>query len=204
MALPTMLQNQQKCMTSPLADRKAVSIQYQSVEKQLPPPRILTKPLKRRSQQSWWPAQIGVYHRRSATYFQNEENKTRKLHHDQNVVSYSHDVILVWKFLKFGIHWTKQPQHSYIPSSVNVFPIVDCASGFTALLLRAPIVEIQKTFASGKLHPFTRTSRGYSLLHVRRSFSNCLKPANCLCSWLRASIEPTSFVSSCNMGWSPI
>ncbi|KAH4055374.1 hypothetical protein HBH98_056120 [Parastagonospora nodorum] len=159
----------QKCMTSPLAGRQTVSIQYQSVGKQLSSPRIRTRQLKRQFQQSWWPAQIGVYHRRSVTYFQNEENKARKPHHDENVVSNSHEVILAWKFLKFGIHWTKQQEYSYIPSSINVFPIVDCDMQFYGLLNRATIVEIQQTFTSGRLHPFTRNSFGGSLLHMAAS-----------------------------------
>jgi hypothetical protein len=199
MVLPAMLQNQQKCMTSPLADRQAVSIQYQSVGKQLSSPRIRTRRLKRQFQQSWWSAKIGVYHRLSVTYFQDEENKARKPHHDQNVVSNSHEVILAWRFLKLGIHWTRQHQYSYIPSSINVFPIVDCSMQFYELFRRATIVEIQQTFTSGKLHPFTRTSAGFSLLHVRRSCLNRSKPANCLCRWLRAGTEPMSSSSSCNM-----
>ncbi|KAH4004438.1 hypothetical protein HBI56_178990 [Parastagonospora nodorum] len=169
MVLPAMLQNQQKCMTSPLADRQAVSIQYQSVGKQLSSPRIRTRSLKRQFQQSWWSAQIGVYHRRSVTYFQNEENKARKPHHEQNFVSKSQEVILAWKLLKFGIRWTRH-QYSYIPSSINVFPIVDCDVQFYGLLDRATIVEIQQTFTSGRLHPFTRNSLGFSLLHMAAGY----------------------------------
>lgn len=204
MALPAMLQSQQKCMTSPLADRQTVSIQYQFVGKQLSPPRIRTRSLKHRFHQSRWSDQFGVYYSRSVTYFQNEENKARKPHDDQNIVSNRHEVLLAWKFLRFGIYWTRHYQYSCIPLSINVFPIIDCAANLYGSLRRAPIVEIQKTFGSGVLHPFARDSRGFSLLHVRRSYSNCLRNANYLCSGLRTSTAPMSFVSSCNMDWSPI
>jgi hypothetical protein len=75
---------------------------------------------------------------------------------------------LIWRYVSFGLQWTRQNPYGSIAFSLRVYPVVDSFSRpIYDCLWNGSVYEIQQMISSGTLHPFTRDSGGESLLHVR-------------------------------------
>jgi hypothetical protein len=123
--------------------------------------------LKSQHWESRWLQPLGIRYRGSMQYLRHEHNEALGPRYEEDdIVHESQEVLLTWSVLKVGIHWTKRYPKSQISWSLSTFPIVAFFGKTWELLRTASIIEIQRTFASGCLHPFTRDKDGHSLLHV--------------------------------------
>jgi hypothetical protein len=173
-AIPGLLQNQHAYMTvctqlaqNPLLTQAST---ISTAGSELRPSRKISssRTFKRQIWASSSLERFGIYRWKSAQYIRCESDK-RYGHQNttDDIISTSYDLVLNWRFLKYGVQWVRQYPCGYIPSSLNVYPIVENIDmSFHELIESAPISKVQRMFSSGALHPFIRNTSGWSLLHV--------------------------------------
>jgi hypothetical protein len=112
---------------------------------------------------------FGIHQRVSMQYFQHGKRGRHKKDTTANdTISQSREILLIWRYVSFGLQWTRQNPYGSIAFSLRVYPVVDSFFGsIDDYMENASIYEIQQMISSGTLHPFTRDSKGESLLHVR-------------------------------------
>lgn len=172
---PSLLQNQQACMTMcsqiaqqpTFAQAPAISINDQELycpSREATKLKTFRRQFKVSSTLEWF----GIYQQKSVHYVRHEGNMTcDRQNTTNNTVSTSHEVNLDWKLLRYGFRWTRQYPYGCIASSISLYPVVENLYGLDIVrFLSGSLREVQQKFSSGALHPFTRDVSGKSLLHV--------------------------------------
>jgi hypothetical protein len=122
---------------------------------------------------------FGIHQRVSMQYFRHGKRGRHKKNTTANdTISESREILLTWRYVSFGLQWTRKIPYGSIAFSLRVYPIVDDFGPINDDMWKASIYEIQQMISSGTLHPFMRNSRGQSLLHVRCLIGRCLHNAN--------------------------
>jgi hypothetical protein len=84
-----------------------------------------------------------------------------------NVIATSHESVLNWSFLRFGVQWIRRYPYGPIAVSLSLYPVIENLwFDNYEFIATASVSEIQKAFSSGALHPFARDLYGHSLLLV--------------------------------------
>jgi hypothetical protein len=111
---------------------------------------------------------FGIYQRKFEHIARHTQNKTRETEGAaDDVIATSHELILNWAFLKYGLKWVRRYPYGPIATSLDLYPVVPTLWGDSyKLIANASISEIQTRFSLGAPHPFARDHRGNSLLHV--------------------------------------
>jgi hypothetical protein len=111
---------------------------------------------------------FGIYQRKFEHIARHTQNKTRGTEGAaDDVIATSHELILNWAFLKYGLKWVRRYPYGPIIASLESYPIVpNLWPDNCKLIAYASISEIQTRFSLGAPHPFARDPEGRSLLHV--------------------------------------
>lgn len=108
---------------------------------------------------------FGIYQRRSVRrVLAAEKEKGAEISSSNAIMSISHE--LYCYFLGYGICWTQQYPYGNILPALRIFPLVQDLFHYDSLIRRGTIFEIQQALSSGVIHPFTRDTHGWTLLHV--------------------------------------
>lgn len=85
----------------------------------------------------------------------------------QHTVCETREFLIWWRVFGFGRRWEFQYPYGSILPSLSVHPIVKYFDNDVHMLIdTGSIQDIQRYFATGELHPFTRNIHGQTLLHV--------------------------------------
>ena len=116
---------------------------------------------------------FGVYQRDSIQYICSN-NQTDQEPTPDVIVSRERELLVARGVLRFMLHWNRQQSYGRIPTSVHAYPVVDdLYTLFKHHMLETPFDEMRQIISSGNIHPFTRDSRGHSLLHVSLRTHRC-------------------------------
>jgi hypothetical protein len=166
------LVNQQACLTARAVTQPIVQTSATTVmdSRMYPSTHNMTSVV--RSRQVRVPSlfeRIGVYQRELFEYISANDNQNMNGATTSDViVSRKREIFVARGFMKFVLCWNRQQVFGCIPMSVQIYPVVDqFGQELETRMWNAPLHEIQQMISSGSLHPFTRDSRGQSLLHVR-------------------------------------
>jgi hypothetical protein len=111
---------------------------------------------------------FGIHQRVSMQYFRHGKRGRHKKNTTANdTISESREILLIWRYVSFGLQWTRQNPYGSIAFSLRVYPVVESFGPIEDCMRNASVYEMQQMISSGTLHPFTRNSKGESLLHVR-------------------------------------
>jgi hypothetical protein len=180
--MPAMLQNQQNCMTvfsqTIRSGNTGVQPRLDSTNDTIMQPKGNTTwpRFKRQHWASYTLKNLGIYQRGSVQYISGENSQVHTKHKSKIYpVSTSREILLAWGFLSFSMQWSKRYPYGRIVSSLNMHPIIPSMSEHYALIADASVDEIQQTFYSRALHPFTRDVEGHNLFYVSRLFGICTR-----------------------------
>lgn len=109
---------------------------------------------------------IGIRYRETLrSLFLNDPEDISKDSIDDTVIR-GHELLITWSMLRLGLHFERQNSYTTIPSTISVYPIVDRMEDCWAFFEDVSIQDLQRKFASGAFHPFTRDVNGFSFFHV--------------------------------------
>ncbi|CAN9176259.1 unnamed protein product [Alternaria alternata] len=111
---------------------------------------------------------LGLYRRKVMRY-----QDQRIEDSEGNVKSYKRDMLwtadevsVVWKFLGFGMTFTRQHPYGSIFPSLRTYPVVcEIGQDIQDLVEYGSVQQLQERVSSGTLHPFLQGPRGETLLH---------------------------------------
>jgi hypothetical protein len=114
------------------------------------------------------------------------------------IVSEEHQYYWNCRLIGYGFHLKQYPR-TIIPS-LSVYPVVsNLRILIDSTMKDGNILEFQQMLSSGSLHPFTRSPRGLSLLHVRPFQLLFRTPIHKMNSTLLSITEATSAAYCMNM-----
>jgi hypothetical protein len=173
--IPILLQNQQTCTTSVSTSSTQPTLAHSSpssiVNQGLPPlddVSYMTTPTSRRwtSTRLEW---LGIYQRGTIQYLRHDKSRRHRSKYTmENAVSEAYEVLIVWSFLRLGLHWDRRYPYGSFGLYPSIYPVVNGLGNYFSLIRYSSVYDIQQKINSGALHPYIRDGRGNSLLHVSK------------------------------------
>lgn len=174
--LPLLLHNQQTIMTtcatthttlkptSQIASLATSHRPWTDPPKRLPRARRQVVPV--RTSLEW----LGVHRRKVVSYRQFDAHRACPKNRDEAIISTEDEFSVAWMSLGYLATWTRQCSYGAILPSLHVYPVIEHFDNTVmAIISSGTLEDVQRLFASGKIHPHTRSANGWTLLHVSRS-----------------------------------
>jgi hypothetical protein len=171
--IPVLLQKQQTCTTimpTPYAQPTLAHSSPGSIVKQESPllddVSRMTTPKSR-----YWTSTtlewLGIYQRGSVQYLRHDKNRRHRSKYTmEDAVSESYEVLIVWSFLRLGLHWDRRYPYGSFGLYPSIYPVIKTLSHYHRLIGHSSLDDIQQRISSGALHPYVREESGESLMHV--------------------------------------
>jgi hypothetical protein len=172
--IPVLLQNQQTCTTVVLTSYMQPTLPQKSpnliFNQKVSPPYDVSQAITPRSR--YWTSTtlewLGIHQRGSVQYLCHDKSRRHRSKYSmENAVSESYEILLVWRFLRLGLHWDRRYPYGSFGLYPSTYPVLEYFS-YDYDFRDHSVHEIQQKISSGALHPYARDEKGFSLLHVSK------------------------------------